>query len=116
MISDLAAHLARHTTATHRQVQDMIDRAKAAGANPEHVIHYHPADALIVLRLMSEAHAIESMLSRPSANPAGTPKPQAPVKARGRHGSRVQRSTRRRREWRRMCAKYGTITEPKEGQ
>ena len=51
-----------------------------------------------------------------SPYPAGTPKPQAPVKARGRHGSRVQRSARRRIEWRRMVAKYGTITEPKEGQ
>ena len=34
--------------------------------------------------------------------PAGTPKPQAPVKARGRHGSRVQRSARRRIEWRHL--------------
>lgn len=43
-----------------------------------------------------------------SPYPAGTPKPQAPVKARGRHGSRVQRSTARRVEWRRMVAEYGT--------
>jgi len=42
-----------------------------------------------------------------SPYPAGTPKPQAPVKARGRHGSRVQRSTGRRLTWRRMVRKYG---------
>lgn len=43
-----------------------------------------------------------------SDHPAGTPMPQAPVKARGRHGSRVQRSTARRVEWRRMVAEYGS--------
>ncbi len=42
-----------------------------------------------------------------SPYPAGQPKPQAPVKARGRHGSRIQRSTARRVEWRRMCAEFG---------
>lgn len=42
-----------------------------------------------------------------SLYPSGMPKPQAPVKARGRHGSRIQRSTARRVSWRRMCAKYG---------
>lgn len=32
-------------------------------------------------------------------HPEGRPKPSVPVKARGRHGSRVQRSRARRREW-----------------
>ncbi len=38
---------------------------------------------------------------------AGMPKPQVPAKARGRHGSRIQRSNARRASWRRMCTKYG---------
>lgn len=38
-----------------------------------------------------------------SKYPAGTPKPAAPVKARGRHGSRRQRAITRRRD---LCELY----------
>ena len=45
-------------------------------------------------------------------HPEGRPKPAAAVKARGRHGSRVQRSRHRRREWpamlRELDARYGS--------
>lgn len=32
-------------------------------------------------------------------HPEGLPKPSVPIKAKGRHGSRIQRSRRRKQEW-----------------
>lgn len=42
-----------------------------------------------------------------SRHPEGLPKPAAAVKARGRHGSRVQRSKARRREWVQFVKEFG---------
>lgn len=117
-MSDLAAQLTRTTTISHQRAQDLIDEVTRLGFNAAQVVQMSPDDPVEMLEFVSQI-AKREMLADVRSNvdyPAGTPKPQAPVKARGRHGSRVQRSARRRIEWRRMVAKYGTITEPKEGQ
>ena len=42
-----------------------------------------------------------------SRHPEGKPKPAAAVKVRGRHGSRIQRSRARRREWLALLRNFG---------
>ena len=110
-MSDLAAQLTRNTTISHQRAQDLIDEVTRLGFTAAQVAQMSPDDPVEMLEFVSQIAKREML-----ADVRSTPKPQAPVKARGRHGSRVQRSARRRIEWRRMVAKYGTITEPKEGR
>ena len=100
----------RPSAISHQRAQDLIDEVTRLGFNAAQVAQMSPDDPVEMLEFVSQI-AKREMLADVRSNvdyPAGTPKPQAPVKARGRHGSRVQRSTARRRDWRRMVAEYGS--------
>lgn len=66
------------------------------------VQQYDPVEKVIIGGWGSAFCGCDNLPGWNARHPEMRPKPAAAVKARGRHGSRVQRSRHRRREWERM--------------
>lgn len=93
-----------------KEEHDIIDRSLAVSCAWGTCTHiYDPVEKYLHGGWGDALCGCENLPGWRSRHPDGLPKPSVPVKAKGRHGSRVQRSRARRREWRQMvedCERY----------